>query len=328
MKILPILTVVIFSIHFSYSQELSAEDEAYQTLVVAGENSLKNMDYDSCMVYYKEAFKIRQTSYLSTMRNAACAYSAEDQKYLDEQLKIAFDLSWGGSKNIYDNYPEFEYLAGSEFEKTIEEMYLKYAGEAGVDLVMMEEFDQIIYEDQRYRLEMNEVEEKYGYESPQMDSLWALQNHADSLNTMRITEIIDEKGYPGKSMVGDGHASTAFLVIQHAELAVQEKYLPIISKAADDGEVRWSSVALLVDRVNMRQGKPQIYGSQVRKDPETNEFYFSRIAEPYKVDSIRATVGMRPLQSYADNWEFTWDPERHIKINNAMDAKKNEEEDK
>lgn len=308
------LTVLLCSISLFGQQTFSSDDPNYPPLVMAGEAALNSMKYDSCMHYYKEAFKIKQTSVLSTMRNAACAYSADKKDYLAEQLKISFDLNWGNTKGIYDNYPEFDYLRDSEFDKMVNKMYLEYAKESGVDLALMEEFDHIRYEDQRYRQEMRGVEEKHGWESPQMDSLWVLQNEADSINTIRICELIDEKGYPGRSLVGDGHASTGFLVIQHADLEIQEKYLPIITKAADDGELNWSSVALLVDRVNMRNGKPQIYGSQVSRHPETNEYYFGEIAEPYKIDSIRATVGLGPLQSYADNWEFTWDPEKNKKL--------------
>lgn len=328
MKSISIIFILSFTSIIIFAQELTEDDLKYKPLVEAGHAALENMKYDSCMVYFKEAFQIRQTSYLSTMRNAACAFSSGDNDYLAEQLKIAFDLSWGGSKNIFNNYPEFEYLKDSPFEKTIDEMYLQYAKEAGVDLEMMAEFETIQYEDQRYRQEMGPVEEKYGWQSPQMDSLWVLQNRADSINTARITEIIDEHGYPGKSMVGDGFASTAFLVIQHADLEIQEKYLSVITKAADDGEVRWSSVALLVDRINMRNGKPQIYGSQLNTNKETGELFFAKIAEPHKIDSIRATVGLGPIQSYADHWDLTWDPEKHISLHKAMDAKKEEKEEK
>ena len=309
------------------SQSFSSDDPRYKPLVEAGGAALEAMKYDSCMIYYKQAFEIKQTSYLSTLRNAACAYSANDKDYMEEQLKVAFDLSWGGSKNIFDNYPEFKYLKETPFEEMISAKYLAYAAEAGVDLALMNEFDVLRYEDQRYRKEMRDVSEKFGRNSPQMDSLWQLQNAADSVNTVRICEVIDISGYPGKSIVGDGHASTAFLVIQHADLAIQEKYLPIISKAANDGEVSWSSVALLMDRVNMRNGKPQIYGSQVNIDPDTNEHYFAKIGKPHQIDSIRGTVGLGPLQSYADNWNFKWDPDKHIELHKKLDAKKLEEED-
>ena len=234
-------------------------------------------------------------------------------------------LTGGGSKTVFNNYPEFEYLKGSEFEEIIEARYLEAAIASGVDLELMAEFETIRYEDQRYRKEMGPIEKKYGWKSPQMDSLWKLQNYADSVNTVRISELIDADGYPGKSVVGDGHASTAFLVIQHADLEIQEKYLPIITAAADKEEVPWRSVALLVDRVEMRNERPQIYGSQVSRHPESNEYYFSEIKNPLKIDSIRTTVGLGPIQSYADNWEFQWDPERHIKMNKEVKALKAEE---
>jgi len=328
MRILLIFTFSLFSLS-TFTQSLASTDPDYKTFVEAGELALKEMKYDSCMYYYKQAFNIKQTSYLSTMRNCACAYSAKNKKYLDEQLKITFDLNWAGSKQIFDNYPEFEYLKSTPFEELITDHYITYAKASGVDLDLMKEFETILYEDQRYRKDMGPIEEKYGWKSPQMDSMWALQNKADSLNTERITSYIDEHGYPGKSIVGPGQASTAFLVIQHADLEIQEKYLSIITKAADDGEVRWSSVALLVDRINMRNGLPQKYGSQLTKHPEKEVYYFSRIESPYQIDSIRATVGLGPIQQYADKWDMIWDPEQHIKINVEVEAiKKKEELDK
>jgi len=302
----------------------------FKNLVMKGAAALESMKYDSCMTYFKEAFLIKQTSYLSTMRNCACAHSAGDVAYRDEQLKKTFDLSWGGSKNIFDNYPEFNYLKGSEFEEIIEAKYTEYAIASGVDLELMKEFETIRYEDQRYRKEMNEVSKKHGWKSPPMDSLWKLQSKADSLNTARITSLIDEKGYPGKSMVGDGQASTAFLVIQHADLEVQEKYLKTITDAADKEEVPWRSVALLVDRIEMRNDRPQIYGSQVSRHPVSEEHYFAEIQNPLKIDSVRATVGLGPIQGYADNWEFKWDPERHARLNKEVKeikAKKAAEEE-
>jgi len=326
MRIILVVFIFCLFISSSFAQSFSSDDPNYKPLVEAGGAALEAMKYDSCMIYYKEAFVIKQTSYLSTLRNAACAYSANDTEYLEQQLKIAFDLSWGGSKNIFDNYPEFKYLKETPFKEKINSMYQEYATAAGVDLDLMSEFDNIRYEDQRYRKEMRGVSEKFGSRSPQMDSLWQLQGAADSINTIRICEVIDEKGYPGKSIVGEGHASTAFLVIQHADLEVQEKYLPIIIAAADAGEVRWGSVALLIDRVNMRNDKPQIYGSQVNRDPDTEEYYFARIGQPYKIDSIRATVGLGPLQSYADNWDFKWDPAKHLELHKKLDAKKALEE--
>lgn len=305
---------LLFIFHTSlFSQSFATDDPAYKTNVNLGLAALEAEMYDSCIIYYAEAFKIKQTSYLSTMRAAACGYSAEKVDYMEQELAKAFEINWGGAKQVFDNYPEFNYLKETAFEGMVVNAYQEAAIASGVDLELMEEFETIRYEDQRYRQEMRDVSEQYGRQSTQMDSLWTLQNLADSLNTLRIIEVIEERGYPGKSVVGPGMASTAFLVIQHADLEIQEKYLKVITDAADAGEVNWSSVALLVDRIHTRNERPQIYGSQVTTDQETGEKFFFEIAEPHKVDSIRATVGLGPLADYAKYFEFEWDPDKHVK---------------
>ena len=44
------------------------------------------------------------------------------------------------------------------------------------------------------------------------------------------------------------------------------------------------------------------------------------------MDSLRATVGLGPLQAYADRYNFVWDPEGHIKYHKEKAAKLKEEE--
>ncbi|MDG2449678.1 MAG: hypothetical protein P8M34_08565 [Saprospiraceae bacterium] len=295
MKNLSTYFFIIFLAIRVTGQTFSSTDPDYTMYVQAGEKALKAMEYDSCIYYYQKGFKIKQTSYLSTLRNAACAHSKGSYDYRDEQLKIAFEINWGGSKQIYNDYDEFKYLRGTDFDNLIQELYERSAKASGVNLEMMEEFETLRYEDQRYRQQMRNYENG----SPQMDSLWGLQSKADSKNTERIIEVIEEHGYPGKSMVGPGHASTAFLIIQHADLEIQQKYLTLITNAADAGEVQWSSVALLLDRVRMREGKSQIYGSQLTGHPSQEGYVFHEIENPYQIDSIRASVGLGTISEYA-----------------------------
>ena len=305
-----LLLLVLCSI--SYSQNFSSADPDYIKNVKLGEAALNAEKYDSCLIYYTDAFAIKQTSVLSTLRMAACGFSTNNTDLYNQQISKAVDIDWDQTKSIYENYSEFEYLKGTEFEKKIMSIWTAKAKASGLDLALMEEFDEILVTDQAQRREMGPVSEKYGWQSPQMDSLWKIQNYHDSVNTVRISQIIDESGYPGKSKVGSGHQGTAFLVIQHADQETQEKYLPIIKEAANNGEVRWSSVALLIDRVRQKQGKTQIYGSQVSRDKETNEYFFGEIEQPYKVDSLRAAVGLGKLDDYAKNWDFGYDPDKHV----------------
>ena len=289
-------------------QNFSTTDPAYVKNVQAGEAALKSENFDSCLIYYADAFAIKHTSYLSTMRAAACAYANGNQAMLDLYLAKAFELSWDGSKDIFENYPEFENVRKTDMMDEVLSRWKDAAKAANIDLDLMEELKEIRRTDQLYRRQMGSFENG----TPEMDSLWKLQNRVDSLNTLRITKLIDERGYPGKSMVGGAQSSTAFLVIQHADLEVQEKYLDIITAAADAQEVPWSSVALLIDRIKMRNGEKQIYGSQLSLDQATGDYFFSPIENPHQIDSIRGTVGLGPLQDYADHWNLSWDPDKHL----------------
>ena len=61
----------------------------------------------------------------------------------------------------------------------------------------------------------------------------------------------------------------------------------------------------------LRQGKRQIYGSQIGRDQESGEFYVSPLIEPEKVNERRAEVGLGTIESYISNWGMKWDLEKH-----------------
>lgn len=308
-SLLPIATFNIFG------QSLNIQDSIiYQQKIEAGEAALKVQNYQECLSLYKTAFQLKGESHLHKMRAALCAYQAEEKELFDKYLSEAFTIDWVYAKQTFYYYPEFAFLKNSPFEKSMNTKFMESATKAGVNVALMTELSTIEQKDQKHRKAMRAISKEYGWESSQMDSLWALQNFADSINIVRIEEIIAKHGYPGKSLVGKGQASTAFLVIQHADLVMQEKYLSLLTEAADAGEIRWRSLALLIDRINLGQGKKQIYGSQYARDEATGKFYFLPIENPHKIDSIRATVGLRAFQKYAERINIKWDADAHIEF--------------
>ena len=147
----------------------------------------------------------------------------------------------------------------------------------------------------------------------QVDSAIKAAHLADSLNLIKVTHIIDKYGWLGPQEVGVNGSQALFLVIQHANLAVQQKYLPIIRTAVKDGKTLSSNLALLEDRVNMREGKNQIYGSQLFRNKSTGKMCFYPIADPDHVDERRKTMGLQPLAEYAKFFNLAWDVEAYKK---------------
>jgi peroxiredoxin len=89
-----------------------------------------------------------------------------------------------------------------------------------------------------------------------------LSREIDSTNMKAIKTIIKKHGYPGKSLVGEPENVAAWYVIQHSNEI--SKYLEIIKKAANEGEITNRHAAMMEDRYLMEKGMEQIYGTQGR----------------------------------------------------------------
>lgn len=121
----------------------------------------------------------------------------------------------------------------------------------------------------------------------------------DSTNLVEVEAIIKKHGWLKKSVYGRRANQTCFLVIQHADSATQEKYLPVMQKSVDEGESSSSDLALLQDRVLMRRGEKQIYGSQVVFDADGTPAFYP-IEDEMNVNSRRKNVGLEPIEKYAE----------------------------
>lgn len=127
--------------------------------------------------------------------------------------------------------------------------------EAKLNKPLIAQLDTILKEDQNYRIQMDTIIKRYGWESPQMKANIALLNKADSVNLIEVKNILDEYGWLGPDVIGGSGNITLFLVIQHADQATQEKYLPMMREAAKNGKAPPGNLALLEDRVALGQGK-------------------------------------------------------------------------
>lgn len=183
--------------------------------------------------------------------------------------------------------------------------------EAQLNQPLKQELAAIYATDQGVRAKIDSVQKNFGPKSPQWESLMKQMSTIDEANQRRVTAIIDQYGWPGNSLVGRRGSITAFLVIQHADLLTQQKYLPLMREATAKGELPKSSLALLEDRVLMRMGKPQLYGSQLRSNPDTGQMEFMPIEDEAHVDERRASVGLGPLSEYAKLFGLDYTPKKN-----------------
>jgi hypothetical protein len=164
----------------------------------------------------------------------------------------------------------------------------------------------ILESDQKPRRELEELRRTHPGQSAEMRDLSRKMHEADAANLPKLEAILTQHGWLGPDEVGPKASSAFFLVIQHSDLPTQQKYLPIMRDAVKAGKARGASLALLEDRIELREGRPQIYGSQLRSDGG-GPYYVQAMIDPDRVDERRAAVGLPPLAEYLKNWDLTWD---------------------
>lgn len=124
----------------------------------------------------------------------------------------------------------------------------------------------------------------------------------DEKNNKRMKEIIEDIGYPTITKVGKQASFNSWLVIQHSpDLNFQIRCLDLMEKESFD--VNPQNIAYLKDRVLMLQEKPQIYGTQLKKNASTGKFELYSVADTLKIDALRKSIGLEPIDEYLKRFE-------------------------
>ncbi|MCB9361561.1 MAG: hypothetical protein H6588_09705 [Flavobacteriales bacterium] len=324
MKTKHILTIISL---FIFNAAFGQVPEKYHELKKEAVRLYDTKEYRKSAKLYQEAFDCNEgKAYPNDRYNAACSYALA--KDVEQAFYHLFRLAESQSK--YKNYGHITTDTDLDIlhvDKRWEELLAivkanKEEAEKDFDKPLVALLDSIYIEDQGLRKEIEKIEKKYGYKSDEMKAHWKLIHVKDSANLIAVTKILDERGWLGANIVGGKGNMTIFLVIQHADSATQVKYLPMMREAVKEGNAQPSSLALLEDRVALKQGKRQIYGSQIHTDQKTGEQYVAPLIDPENVDKRRAEVGLGKIADYAGYWNITWDIEKHKERTAKIEAEK------
>lgn len=168
-------------------------------------------------------------------------------------------------------------------------------------------------DDQKYRTQFSDLEEKKPVDSAAMQEIMVRMREADSINLIKVRAIVDKYSWLGADVVGEQCNSAMFMVIQHADLPVQEKYLPVIREAVASGRAQPRHLALLEDRVALREGRKQRYGTQLKWNERVKGYRLAPLEDPDHVDERRKVMGLPPLAVYLAQWGLNWDVEQYKK---------------
>lgn len=133
---------------------------------------------------------------------------------------------------------------------------------------------------------------------------WTRQQELDAANLGRLEQIVARYGWPGLRFAGMRGSNAAWLVLQHADLATQRKYEPLLRAAVARRDAQAADLATLQDRIRVRSGLPQRYGTQFKMASTAAGSVVRSALYPIEdeanLEQRRREVGLPPLATLMD----------------------------
>ncbi|MEE9349371.1 MAG: BT_3928 family protein [Flavobacteriaceae bacterium] len=138
-----------------------------------------------------------------------------------------------------------------------------------LDFNLKQSLDSIFLLDQKYRSIINEENPKireqlmmkFNIPKDSIDTdFWDKQSKIDITNISFLDKVIQEYGYPGRSLVGELSKDAAASIIMNSNNI--DKYIEQIKSAAEKNEMTFSKAATMEDLYLMNKGEEQLYGTQ------------------------------------------------------------------
>lgn len=121
----------------------------------------------------------------------------------------------------------------------------------------------------------------------------------DSLHLVQLRRWVARYGWLGRDQVGRTGNEALFLALLHSDKAdVLREFLPAVERSVHQGQTDALSLAYLHDRLAVREGRPQLYGTQFQQNAQTQQLETAPLAAPDQVDIRRYRLGLPPLATY------------------------------
>lgn len=299
-----LLMTIIFSCNLSLAQintALIIKDNNNDSMVFQGMNDSKenlmqliaNKNYkkyiDDFKVIYQSDSAKNNYNYSIDLYNLACAYTK--LKRYDEAfqtLKIISEKLRFDDAYVLGDY-DLEVLhhdaRWKEFEKTIRNNYLTRNKnithpELAIQLSTWNGVDQS-------SIQLTET----------VDGRKIFRQKNRSL-VNNIIEVFEKYGYPTPKMVGQ-EAYVPALIIAHADYGTQLMYKDFLYKEAIKGNIPGGMAGVVIDKILVKQEKPQLYGTQGCLDSVTKKTIPCPIHDIEHIEERRRKVGfLTPWSEY------------------------------
>lgn len=115
----------------------------------------------------------------------------------------------------------------------------------------------------------------------------------DAENVAELAALLDAHDWPEPCAISRKAATGLFYVVQHhSDPQFRQEALPVLEAFANEGRIRHSELALLIDRVLRDQALPQRYGTQYQCDRSTGRWVSAPVEQPETLAERRRSMGL------------------------------------
>lgn len=156
--------------------------------------------------------------------------------------------------------------------------------------------------DQYYRDLISRLEEDYPPDSDTLQKVYTRSHIQDSLNLAYITSLLENRGWPSRKTVGDTAVLAPFFVLQHSgDPEVMNRFFPLVKAMVENGDISPRSLAYYTDRLAMLRKEPQVFGTQVFFNSETERMELYPVRNIDSLDIRRTAAELGPIDDYLNS---------------------------
>ena len=309
-------TLLIISVFYStglYSQEktMLLDWTQYFKMINRSDSLYSKGNFYEAARGYSNAFKFNNHGYSRGHKyKAACAWAKSGQTdSAIANLKQEIEAGFSEVKKLKSEKALVSIHKSEQWKAIVNEVKENEINEIkklGKYKKLKSQLDKIFVLDQMFRNHYQTTIDSFGMGSTEMKELRKKMTKADKNNLKYVSQLIDRYGWISTDTIGIEGGNTLFMVIQHADSLSQEKYLPILKQAVKDKKALGEQLAMLEDRVLLRRGNKQIYGSQVHWEENTKKWVLSPVEDERNVDKRRAKIGLQRLKDYLKNFDIDY----------------------
>ncbi len=135
-------------------------------------------------------------------------------------------------------------------------------------------------------------------DAPEMKNLmdeWKTVGDADKI---LLKTLFKENGFLGYSEVGEQSSHNFLQMVQRmdSDSIFQQEVLVVMKKQIEKINANPIEFAYLTDRVNLNQGKPQVYGTQLKINAKGTSYEPKMVIDPESINKRRAEIGLGTIE--------------------------------